>query len=231
MMVFNGEFKSPLPITGSHEPTGTVVKLGPEAKGFSKGDRVGALTFTKTCTKCPDCKAGRPLFCDNASMGGITQDGALAEYMVVDSKTAVHLPDNLSFEQAAPLTCAGATVFNALKACNLKAGQSVGIIGLGSLGHIAIQLAKCMVRASLPFYRDTFRLLPQDLKVAGVDARKEPIDLAKSLQFAPDLCINVKDGDEAARKQVDEMTKDAAYPGLDAYARSVYVSEYKLTVI
>lgn len=78
-------------------------------------------------------------------MGGINSDGALAEYVVVDSTMSAKIPDGLSFTQAAPMTCAGATVFNGLKACELKEGQSVGIIGLGALGHIAVQLAKVMV--------------------------------------------------------------------------------------
>jgi len=188
-----------LPITGSHEPTGVVEECGPDVKGFQKGDRVGATAFVAECGQCPDCKAGRPLYCDNASMGGINTHGAFAEYVVVDSKMAAHLPDNLSFDQAAPLTCAGCTIYNGLKACELKEGQSVGIVGLGALGHIGIQLAKTM-----------------GYKVVGVDARDEPIKLANSLKYKPDLCINTTKGVDEAWKQIEELTKDEAYPGLDA---------------
>lgn len=58
----------------------------------------------------------------------------------------------------------------------------------------------------------------QGLKVVGIDAREQPIELVKSLKYAPDLCINTTAGAEAARQQVDDFTKDEAYPGLDAYA-------------
>ena len=66
----------------------------------------------------------------------------------------------------------------------------------------------------------------QGLKVVGIDAREQPIELVKSLKYAPDLCINTTAGAEAARKQVDEFTKDEAYPGLDAYALPYILKHY-----
>lgn len=67
------------------------------------------------------------------------------EYFVCDPTSTVHLPDSISFESAAPLFCAGATIYSAIKRADLKKGDVIGIVGLGALGHLGIQFAKCMV--------------------------------------------------------------------------------------
>lgn len=107
-MVNENAFGSPLPVIGSHEPAGVVVEVGSDVREFEEGDRVGRIIFDSCCGesrrpsagiigvvwepdplmtssplgKCPDCRAGRPVYCDNLLMKGITADGAWAEYMV-----------------------------------------------------------------------------------------------------------------------------------------------------
>jgi D-arabinose 1-dehydrogenase-like Zn-dependent alcohol dehydrogenase len=79
-MIRDGDFHSPLPLTGSHEPCGTVEEVGSDVKGFKKGDRIGTLPFMHNCGKCPDCKSGTYIYCDK--MGGamgIDTDGAFGE--------------------------------------------------------------------------------------------------------------------------------------------------------
>lgn len=200
-MVRDGVFGDNFPITGSHEAVGLVHEAGSEVKGFSKGDRVGTLAFQNACGKCPDCDAGLEIYCDNLSgMGGVTTDGGFAGYMRADSRFCVKIPESLPFPQAAPLMCAGATIYGALKKCKLNRGDVVGIIGLGGLGHIGIQVAKTM-----------------GLQVVAVDAREEPIKLAKSLKFPPDLTLNSKQLDaELALKEITKLKKNNAWPGIDA---------------
>jgi NADPH:quinone reductase-like Zn-dependent oxidoreductase len=79
-MILDGDFHSPLPIIGSHEPCGTVVEVGSAVKGFKKGDRVGSLLHKHPCGECPDCKAGTYNYCDKMEGAmGINCDGAFAE--------------------------------------------------------------------------------------------------------------------------------------------------------
>jgi len=79
-MIKDGDFHSQLPITGSHEPCGTVVEVGSEVQGFKKGDRIGTLPFMHPCGECPDCKFGSYIYCDKMEGAmGISTDGAFGE--------------------------------------------------------------------------------------------------------------------------------------------------------
>jgi len=147
MMVAHGDFddmsRKGLPLIPSHEPTGRIVALGTNAaknapggprspnEALKIGDRVGALVFSDMCGQCQDCKDGSIKFCDDKDMLGVTDDGAFAQYMLADYRSVVVLPDSLSFDSAAPLFCAGATIYAAIQACELKEGQHVCIIGAG----------------------------------------------------------------------------------------------------
>ena len=107
--VWEGVYESPLPVVPSHEPVGTVVAVGAKAQDKWKvGQRVGVLLFKHQCHHCASCKAGNDIrFCENVELAGLKNDGGMAEYMVADAENTVLLPDSVSFEQAAPLLCAG----------------------------------------------------------------------------------------------------------------------------
>ena len=101
-------------MTPSHEPVGTVVAVGPAVDGWKVGDRIGALLFRHACGTCQGCQRTRKeegrydlRFCQNADLAGLKNDGGLAEYMIADASNAVKLPESVSFEQGAPLMCAG----------------------------------------------------------------------------------------------------------------------------
>ncbi|KAK8843346.1 hypothetical protein IAR55_007002 [Kwoniella newhampshirensis] len=201
LMVMDGSFGGVYPIVGSHEPAGTVVALGKDAEknGTAKvGDRVAALLPKDPCGECSDCKLGDWKYCANVKYGGINVDGFFSEYALVEAKNCVVLPDSLSFEQAAPLTCAGITIYTAIKKAGLKPGQILAISGLGALGHLGVQMAKAM-----------------GLKVVGIDARPEPIAMTKGLNLAPDLLIDAtKTEADAAKKQIADLREDG-YVGWD----------------
>lgn len=115
LQVFHGQFGADLPLIPSHEPAGKIVKVGKLCeRDWKVGDRVGVLNFKNACKECPGCTLSKrmyqthdPRFCDKREMAGFKHDGAFAEYMVADPATTVKLPHSLSFEQAAPLMCAG----------------------------------------------------------------------------------------------------------------------------
>ncbi|GFZ49271.1 hypothetical protein JCM24511_07390 [Saitozyma sp. JCM 24511] len=180
------------PVTGSHEPAGTVVALGVDAqeKGQLRvGQRIAGLQHFGMCHTCKDCLEYSWKYCTHSRYTGLTADGAFAEYVLLEADCCVPIPDSMPFEQAAPLTCAGVTMWTALRSLNLQPGQVVGISGLGALGHLGVQFAKAM-----------------GLKVVGVDARPYPIELARDLRFAPDLLINASETSPAeARKAILDM--------------------------
>lgn len=137
LMVLDG-IMSPTPkqYPGSHEPAGTIVSLGPDAValGFKLGDRIAALGSRGLCGKCIDCKGPveQRHYC-RFKLGyvGTTLPGAFADYTTVDARSAVVLPDNMSFITAAPLTCAGATSWRAVQSTQAQPGDWIGIVGSG----------------------------------------------------------------------------------------------------
>lgn len=119
--VYQGAYGTQLPFTGSHEAAGTIVRLGPNVLGDWKvNDRVGVINFRNPCNACKGCRWRMNKFgsldaryCENKTMSGILgADGGFAEYMITSSYSLVHLPSDLSFDQAAPLMCAGVCVFH-----------------------------------------------------------------------------------------------------------------------
>ena len=163
--VYEGAYKTKLPHTGSHEPTGTIAAIGADASGAWKvGDRVGVYLFRDPCGNCNDCRwyaashDGRldARYCANKTMGGILgADGGFAEYMLTKENAIMQIPENVLFEQAAPMMCAGATIWTAILAAGLKKGQTLGIVGIGGLGILGIQFAKALgYRVVAIHYRD-----------------------------------------------------------------------------
>src|SRR5437764_5138454 len=110
-----GEIPGAFPRTLGHEPVGEVVAIGPGVRTRRVGDRVGVPWIQATCGRCEWCQRGRPMFCaDQLSTGG-TMAGGHAEYMLSHEDGTMLLPEKLSYEQAAPIFCAGYTVWSGLR--------------------------------------------------------------------------------------------------------------------
>lgn len=107
--VWQGVYESPLPIAGSHEPVGTIVAVGSKAQSKWKvGQRVGVLLFRHACHQCLNCKNTHDIrFCENGDFAGLRANGGFAEYIIGDGDNIASIPDEIPFEQAAPLMCAG----------------------------------------------------------------------------------------------------------------------------
>ena len=131
----------PLPLTLGHEVAGVIEEVGPAVRNVKVGDRV-CLHYLVTCGDCHYCAMGSEQFCTTGSMIGKYQDGGYAEYIVVPSRNAVSLPDDIPFEQGAIMMCSSATSFHALNKAELKPGESVAVFGVGGLGISAVQLAR-----------------------------------------------------------------------------------------
>ena len=132
------------PIIPGHEIAGVIDAVGQGVEGWSVGQRVGAGWFAGHCGRCDQCRRGRFMACSKMAIHGVTRDGGYAEAVVVNADALALIPDDLASVDAAPMLCAGVTTFNALARCGARPGGVVAVIGVGGLGHLAIQFAAKM---------------------------------------------------------------------------------------
>lgn len=137
-----GELPGPFPRTLGHEPVGEIVDIGPGVTSRRVGDRVGVPWLQYSCGRCEWCLRGKSLFCPNQLGTGVDIGGGHAEYMLSYADATMLLPERLSYEQAAPVFCAGYTVWSGLRWADPKPAQRVAVVGIGGLGHLAVQYAK-----------------------------------------------------------------------------------------
>jgi alcohol dehydrogenase len=130
------------PFTIGHEPAGEIVELGEGVTTRKVGDRVGVPWFQSTCGRCEWCQRGKLLFCPNHIATGINIAGGHAEYMVAYANVTQLIPDEVSYEQAAPIFCAGFTVYSGLRVADPKPHERIAVVGIGALGHLGIQYSK-----------------------------------------------------------------------------------------
>ncbi len=130
------------PLILGHEVVGRIVEKGTEVNNLNIGDRVGVAWIHYACGECELCLEGNENLCPKQQITGATVDGGFAELMKAKASHVVNVPDALSSEEAAPLFCAGVTVYRGIKKADIKQGQRVAIFGIGGLGHLAVQIAK-----------------------------------------------------------------------------------------
>jgi uncharacterized zinc-type alcohol dehydrogenase-like protein len=140
------------PMVPGHEIAGVVTGVGAGVTRHAAGDRVGVGCFVDSCGACDACRAGEEQFCAKgvvATYNGKGYDGeptygGYSEHVVVDERFVVRIPDGLELDVAAPLLCAGITVYNPLKRWGAGPGKRVAIVGMGGLGHVGVQVAAAM---------------------------------------------------------------------------------------
>ena len=130
---------STYPLVGGHEVAGTVVAAGPQVKRVKVGDRVGLGWFSHSCMSCPQCLAGDHNLCSTVQGTMIGRFGGFADRVRCDWLWATPLPDDIAAASAGPLFCGGITVFNPIVQCGVQPTQRVGVVGIGGLGHMALQ--------------------------------------------------------------------------------------------
>src|SRR6266513_3331410 len=140
--ITNGGLGVKFPHTIGHEPAGEIVALGEGVTTRKVGDRVGIPWVQSTCGRCEWCQRGKLSFCPDQIGTGINIAGSHAEYMVAYAAATQLLPNNLSYDQAAPIFCAGFTVYSGLRVANPKPHERIAVVGIGGLGHLGVQYAK-----------------------------------------------------------------------------------------
>jgi propanol-preferring alcohol dehydrogenase len=171
-----------LPLTPGHEVAGHVTAIGPGVEGFAAGDVVGVPWMYSSCGACEFCLAGMETICKSGEATGYSKPGGYAEYMVAPAAFVGRLPAQADLFELAPILCAGVTTYRGLKRTQARPGQWVAILGIGGLGHIAVQYARAM-----------------GLRVAAVDVAADKLALAKSL--GAEVLINGAEEDAVAAVQ------------------------------
>ena len=180
----NGDWpvKPKLPLIPGHEGVGFVAAVGAGVTRLREGDRVGVPWLHTACRDCQYCGTGWETLCESQQMTGYSVDGGYADYTLADANFVGLLPKSVDFLEIAPILCAGVTVYKGLKVTDVRPGQWCAIIGIGGLGHVAVQYAKAM-----------------GMHVLAMDIADDKLTLAK--EVGADLTVNAANEDPVAFAQ------------------------------
>jgi len=220
-----GRRQPKLPIILGHEIVGRVEKLGSEVTSFGLGDRVGIAWIYSSCGKCVHCQKGDENLCDQFQGTGCDANGGYAEYTVILEDFAYPIPARFTDLQAAPLLCAGAIGYRALKLTGIQDGQILGLYGFGASAHLVIQIAKYKYPNSkvFVFTRQKGDAASQLAKGKGADwvgmtgeASPEKLDCAiDNTPVGIPVREALKNLDKGGRLVINVIRKETPIPELD----------------
>lgn len=187
------------PVVPGHEIAGVVTEVGSDVTAYKVGDRVGVGCFVDSCRECDNCKAGLQQYCTGTGMVGtynaVGRDGqptygGYSGEIVVDENYVLRIPEGIGLDAAAPLLCAGITLYSPLRHWNAGPGKKVAVIGLGGLGHMGVKLAHAM-GAEVTVLSQSLKKMEDGLRL-GADAYYATSDPAtfKKLAGHFDLILN-----------------------------------------
>jgi alcohol dehydrogenase, propanol-preferring len=172
------------PLILGHEIAGYVLEKGAAVTDLSVGDRVGVPWLHWSCGQCDFCRDGYENLCVAQKITGVTVDGGFAEYVKAPAGHAEKIPEGLSPLEAAPLFCAGVTVYRALKQARISPSERLAVFGIGGLGHVAVQIGVAL-----------------GAEVTALDISEEKLALAKSMGAWATLDANSPDTVKAMRSR------------------------------
>jgi alcohol dehydrogenase (NADP+) len=151
-MVLNEWGETVYPLVPGHEIAGVIDAVGTEVTRFDLGDRVGVGCFVDSCRVCRNCRAGQQQFCvegetetyNSVDKSGKRTQGGYSSHIVVDENYVLRIPDSLGLDTAAPLMCAGISMYSPCRRWRVGSGTRVAVVGLGGLGHVGVQVARAL---------------------------------------------------------------------------------------
>lgn len=226
------------PVVPGHEIAGVVTEIGSAVTGFKVGDRVGVGCFVDSCRECDNCEAGLQQYC--TGRGGMTgtynavdragqaTQGGYSGSFVVDENYALHIPDALGLDDAAPLLCAGITTYSPLRHWKVGPGSRVGVVGLGGLGHMAVKLGVAMgaevtvLSQSLKKMEDGLRLGAKHYYATGDPAT------FKALRNSFDVILNTVSADLDLGRHLGMLDLDGVFVELGLPENPLVVPSFAL---
>lgn len=227
---------SKFPMVPGHEITGTVSQVGPKVTRYKAGDRVGVGCFVNSCRKCGPCSKNLEQYCtegmvttyNGTEKDGTPTQGGYSNKIVVDENYVLSIPDNLPLDKAAPLLCAGVTLYSPLMHWKAGPGKKVAIIGLGGIGHMGVKLAHAL-GAEVTVLSHSLKK-QEDGKKLGADhfyATSDPTTFEK-LKGYFDLMINTVSAELDWNKYLDLLALDGAMVVVGIPEKEIPVGSYPL---
>jgi alcohol dehydrogenase (NADP+) len=224
------------PIVPGHEIAGTVAAVGTDVTRFALGDHAGVGCLVDSCRKCDNCQAGLESYCRVGKLltyNGVGRDGQVtlggySETIVVDEAFAVRIPQMMPLERAAPLMCAGITMYSPLRHWNAGPGKRVAIIGFGGLGHVGVQIAAALGASTTVINKtgeqaaDARRLGAEDFRPAGDPGTFD--DLASSF----DLIISTVPASYDLDAHLNLLAQDGTFVNLGVPEKPLSIAPYSL---
>ncbi|NHI03816.1 Cinnamyl alcohol dehydrogenase/reductase [Candidatus Nitrosotalea sp. TS] len=227
---------SKFPMVPGHEITGTVLQVGPKVTRYKAGDRVGVGCFVNSCRKCGPCSKNLEQYCtegmvttyNGTEKDGTPTQGGYSNKIVVDENYVLSIPDNLPLDKAAPLLCAGITLYSPLVHWKAGPGKKVAIIGLGGIGHMGVKLAHAL-GAEVTVLSHSLKK-QEDGKKLGADhfyATSDPATFEK-LKGYFDLMINTVSAELDWNKYLDLLALDGAMVVVGIPEKEIPIGSYPL---
>jgi alcohol dehydrogenase (NADP+) len=226
------------PLVPGHEIAGVVDAVGSEVTKFAVGDRVGVGCMVDSCGECKQCQNNKEQNCEKGNVGtynalgydGVPTAGGYSANIVVSDRFAVRIPDGIGLDIAAPLLCAGITVYSPLKHWGAGPGKRVAVVGLGGLGHMAVKIAHAL-GAEVTVLSQSMRK-EADGRRLGADAyyaTSEP-DTFKKLAKSFDLIINTISSTFPVDAYLSMLDPDGALVNVGAPEDAVSLNVFSLIV-
>jgi uncharacterized zinc-type alcohol dehydrogenase-like protein len=224
------------PLVPGHEIAGTVEDIGAEVEKYAVDDRVGVGCMVDSCRECENCLAGEEQYCLKGNIGtynaigkdGRPTDGGYSTHIVVDQDFVLGIPEGISLDVAAPLLCAGITLYSPLKHWGAGPGKNVAIVGLGGLGHMGVKIAHALgaevsvLSQTLSKQEDGIRLGADHFYATGDDRTFE--DLAGSF----DLIVNTVSATLPMDKYLSLLRLDGTMVNVGAPSEPLSVPAFSL---
>ena len=216
-----GHLPGAFPRILGHEPVGEIVAVAPDVTTRKIGDRVGSAWIQSTCGRCEWCQRGRKMFCPYLKGTGGEAQGGHAEYMPMHADATYLIPDKVSFEQAAPIFCAGYTVYSGLRWAVPKPHERVAVLGIGGLGHLAVQYARAAGFETIAISRSP----DKDNMIRELGANEIVRD-GKSLAAAggADVILSTSNSTNAMNDSIQGLRPDGRLVAMGADAEPISVS-------
>ncbi len=228
--------RSNYPMVPGHEIVGNVSQVGSQVTRFKIGDKVGVGCFVDSCRNCDACSKGLEQYCNNVltTYNGIEKDGktptqgGYSNKIIVDEIYVLRMPDNLRPERAAPLLCAGITLYSPLMKWKAGPGKKVAIIGLGGLGHIGVKIAHALGSEVTVLSHSLKK--QQDAKKMGADnfyATSDPKTFEK-LEGYFDIMINTVSTDINLNQYLNLLKLDGTMVVVGVPEKDTQINAYSL---